>query len=146
MRQILLVVAMIVFWLPARAWSSDEKEDSKTMEGTWLPVEAELGGQKFPDEVRKTIKLTVSDGKYTVTLGEKIDKGTVKLEPTAKPKAMDITGTEGPNKGKTILAIYEVTGDTLRICYDLEGKKRPTEFKTVKDSQQFLVSYKREKS
>src|SRR4051794_40819519 len=36
---------------------------------------------------------------------------------------MDITGTSGPNKGKTILAIYEQKGDTLRICYDLSGKK-----------------------
>ena len=116
------------------------------MEGTWLPVEGELGGQRFPDEVLKTIKLTMSDGKYTVKVGEQIDKGTVKLEPTTKPKAMDITGTEGPNKGKTFLAIYELTGDTLRICYDLAGKKRPTEFKTAKDTQQFLVSYKREKS
>ena len=146
MRQFVLVVVMLVFGLPAGAWSSGEKEDGKMMEGTWLPVEAELAGQKFPDEILKTLKLTMSDGKYTVKVGEQVDKGTIKLEPTAKPKAMDITGTEGPNKGKTFLAIYELTGDTLRICYDLAGKKRPTEFKTVKDTQQFLVSYKREKS
>jgi uncharacterized protein (TIGR03067 family) len=146
MRQILFILAMLVLWLPASAWSSGGKEDSKMMEGTWLPVEAELGGQKFSDEVLKTLKLTISDGKYTVKAGELIDKGTFKLEPTAKPKAMDITSTEGPNKGKTILAIYELTGDTLRVCYDLAGKKRPTEFKTAKDTQQFLVNYKREKS
>src|SRR2546430_12590847 len=146
MKQILLVLVVLVLGLPASAWSSDEKEDSKMMEGTWLPVEGELGGQKFPEEVLKTIKLSMSDGKYTVKVGEQLDKGTVKLEPTTKPKAMDITGTEGPNKGKTFLAIYDLTGDTLRICYDLAGKKRPTEFKTVKDTQQFLVSYKREKS
>jgi len=146
MRKILLVLVMLVLWLPASAWSSGGKEDSKMIDGTWLPVEAELGGQKFPDAVLKTLKLTMGDGKYTVMVGEQIDKGTIKLEPTTKPKAIDITGTEGPNKGKTFLAIYELTGDTLRICYDLTGKKRPTEFKTVKDTQQFLVSYKREKS
>jgi uncharacterized protein (TIGR03067 family) len=142
MRQVVLPLVILVFWLPARAWSADAKEDSKKMEGTWLPIEAELGGQKFPDEVLKTIKLTLGDGSYTVNV---IDKGTVKLEPTKKPKAMDIVGTEGPNKGKTIPAIYELQGDTLRICYDLSGKNRPTEFKTEKDSKQFLVSYKREK-
>ena len=146
MRQILLVLVVLVLWSPVSAWSSGEKEDSKMIEGTWLPVEAELGGQKFPDEVLKTLKLSMSDGKYTVKVGEQIDKGTVKLEPTTKPKAMDITGTDGPNKGKTFPAIYELTSDTLRICYDLAGKTRPTEFKTVKDTQQFLVSYKREKS
>jgi uncharacterized protein (TIGR03067 family) len=58
---------------------------------------------------------------------------------------MDITGTDGPNKGKTILAIYERDGDTLRVCYDLSGKSRPTEFKTETGTQLFLVTYKREK-
>lgn len=146
MRQILLFLGMLILWLPVSACSSGGREDGKMIDGTWLPVEAELGGQKFPDEILKTLKLTMSDGNYTVNVGEKIDKGTVQFEPTTMPKAMDITGTEGPNKGKTIPAIYELTGDTLRICYDLAGKERPTEFKTVKDTQQFLVSYKREKS
>jgi uncharacterized protein (TIGR03067 family) len=80
-----------------------------------------------------------------VTVGTKPDRGTCKLDPSAKPKALDITGTEGPNKGKTILAIYERDGDTLRVCYDLGGKNRPTEFKTTAGSRLFLVEYKRQK-
>ena len=58
---------------------------------------------------------------------------------------MDIVGTDGPNKGKTILGIYELKEDTLRICYDLTGKGRPTEFVTKKDAPLFLVVYKRAK-
>jgi uncharacterized protein (TIGR03067 family) len=58
---------------------------------------------------------------------------------------LDITGTEGPNKGKTILGIYEKTGDTLRVCYDLGGKARPVEFKTEKGTLHFLVTYERQK-
>ena len=80
-----------------------------------------------------------------MTVGKKPDRGTVKLMPSAKPKALDITGTEGPNKGKTILAIYERKGDTLRICYELSGKGRPTEFKTEAGTQLFLVEYQRQK-
>ena len=34
---------------------------------------------------------------------------------------MTITGTEGPNRGKTFPAIYELKDDTLRICDDLSG-------------------------
>jgi uncharacterized protein (TIGR03067 family) len=70
-------------------------------EGTWLAQAAELGGQKFPDDVRKAIKLVIKDDKYTVTVGKETDEGTVKLNAAAKPKEMDITGTKGPNKGKT---------------------------------------------
>jgi uncharacterized protein (TIGR03067 family) len=87
----------------------------------------------------------IKDDKYTVNVGDVVDKGTVKLMPSAKPKALDITGTEGPNKGKTIQAIYEQKGDKLRVCYDLSGKKRPTEFKSEKDTDLFLVEYTRQK-
>jgi uncharacterized protein (TIGR03067 family) len=125
--------------------SRGEDAKDESMDGTWLATEAELAGEKFPDEIRKSIKLVVKDGKYTVTVGTTTDKGTVKLDPSKKPMALDVTGTEGPNKGKTILAIYEKTGDTLKVCYNLGGKARPTEFKTEKDSQLFLITYKREK-
>ena len=64
---------------------------------------------------------------------------------SAKPKALDITGTEGPNKGKKIPAIYERNGDTLRVCYDLSGKSRPAEFKTTAGTRLFLVDYKLQK-
>jgi uncharacterized protein (TIGR03067 family) len=100
----------------------------------------------FPDEIRKTIKLVVQGDKYTVTVGKEVDQETVKLNPSAKPKALDITCTDGPNNGKTIPAIYEWDGDTLRVCYDLSGKGRPTEFKTRASTQLFLVTYRREKS
>ncbi len=127
------------------SYGDDVKSDTQALQGTWLPATAELGGNKFPDEILKMIKLVIKDDKYTVTVGTQPDQGTVKLEPSAKPKALTITGTEGPNKGKTIPAIYELNGDTLRVCYNLGGAERPTAFETKAGTQQFLVTYKREK-
>ncbi len=121
------------------------KEDGKKIQGTWKPVTAELGGKPFPQEVLKTIKLVLTDGKYTVTVGEQKDEGTVKLDPAKNPRAMDIVGTKGPNQGKTIPAIYELTDTTLRICYNLDGKGRPKAFKTKAGTRLFLVEYKRQK-
>ncbi len=126
------------------AWSADVK-DADAIQGSWLPSTAELAGAKFPDQARMAITLTINDENYTVTIAAKVDKGTIKLDPSAKPKTMLITGTEGPTKGKKILAIYELDGDTLKICYDLSGKAYPTEFKSKADTQLFLVTYKREK-
>ena len=130
--------------LPALADDAG-KEDAKKMDGTWKPVAAELAGKPFPDDALKAMKLVVSEGKYAVTVGEQTDEGTVKLDPAKKPRAMDVVGTKGPNKGKTILAVYELKDDTLRVCYDLSGKARPAEFKTKADTQLFLVEYKRQK-
>ncbi|HEY7090299.1 MAG TPA: TIGR03067 domain-containing protein [Tepidisphaeraceae bacterium] len=119
--------------------------DGDKIDGTWLPAKAELAGKPWPEEVRKVTKLVVKGEDYLVTVGNSPDKGTIKLNPAAKPKEMDLTGVEGPNKGKTFLCIYEQNGDTLRICYDLSGKARPTEFKTTEGTQLFLVTYERAK-
>jgi uncharacterized protein (TIGR03067 family) len=120
--------------------------DAKLMEGVWVPVEAELAGQKLPEDGIKTLKLTLKGAEYTVETGQVIDRGTVKLDPTQTPKTMDVVGTEGPNKDKTILAIYELTADSMKVCYALEGSTRPTEFKTAAGTNLFLVTYKRDGS
>ena len=101
----------------------------------------ELAGKMLP---LKDVTLTLEDGKYTLK-AESIDKGTYTIDAAKKPKEMDIKGTDGPNKGKSFPAIYELSGDTLRICYDLSGKARPTEFKTTAGTKLFLATYKRKK-
>ena len=137
-----LVAAVLV----AAAWSQDAASERKMLEGVWLPSAAELAENPFEEATLKSMKLVIEGDKYTVTVGKAIDKGTVKIDPAAKPKTMDIMGDDGPNKGKTFLCIYEIDGDTLRVCYDLTGKMRPTEFKTKKGGLFFLVTYKRAKS
>jgi uncharacterized protein (TIGR03067 family) len=140
LRNLFLASALVLSLSSARA------DDKDSLDGTWLAASAEIAGNKFPDEIRKTIKLVIKDDKYTVTVGKEAkDEGTVKRNPSATPKTMDISGTDGPNKGKTFLAIYEHKGDTLRVCYDLSGKKHPTEFKTAAGTQLFLVEYQKQK-
>lgn len=117
----------------------------KLLEGKWIPVTAELAGQPFPDEVLKTMSLKIAGGKYTVVVGDKTDQGKFEINAAKKPKTMDIIGTDGANNGQTFLAIYEVERNLLRVCYDLGGKLRPTEFTTKAGTQQFLVKYKRTK-
>jgi uncharacterized protein (TIGR03067 family) len=119
--------------------------DSSEMDGTWKPLEAELAGKKWPQEILDSMKLIIKGDKYTVLVGDHSDEGTVKSDPSKSPMTMDISGTNGPNKGKTFLVIYELKGDDLRVCYDLSGKSRPTEFATKPDTQLFLVNYRRAK-
>ena len=117
----------------------------RVMDGTWKPVSAELAGKPWPKQVLDTMKLILKDDKYTVEVGGQNDEGTVTRDPSKSPKAMDIKGTKGPNEGKTFLVIYELKGDELRVCYDLSGKSRPTEFATKPNTPLFLVTYRRAK-
>jgi uncharacterized protein (TIGR03067 family) len=127
------------------AFAADPPDDAKAVQGNWTPVKAELGGQPMTDTVLKSISLKLENGKYDVSVGGNPDKGTYTLDSTSKPKSMTVTGTEGPNIGKTFPAIYELKGDTLRICYDLSGAKRPTEFKSIAGTKLYLVTYNRKK-
>jgi uncharacterized protein (TIGR03067 family) len=128
-------------------FAADKPDDAKALQGIWMPVKAELAGQPMPDAVLKTITLKLNNGEYEVTVtGEpEPDRGTWTLDTTAKPKGMKITGVKGPNAGKTFPAIYELKADTLRVCYDLSGAKRPTDFKTIAGTQLYLATYHRQK-
>jgi uncharacterized protein (TIGR03067 family) len=146
-----MIVATSLFLavLGAGARRDDDEKVKKVlgeMTGTWIPSAAELDGEKLPKRVYETIKLVIKDEKYTVTVGKQVDEGTVTLDLESDPTGMEIKGTKGPNDGKTIPAIYELKDDTLKVCYNLEGKKRPKEFKTTAGSKYYMVTYKREKT
>jgi uncharacterized protein (TIGR03067 family) len=126
-------------------FAADSPNDPKEIQGNWKPVKAELAGQPMPEAVLKTISLKLDNGKYEVFVGEEPDRGTYTLDSSSKPKSMIITGTEGPNHGKSFPAIYELKDGTLRICYDLFGAKRPTEFRTSAGTRLYLVTYNRRK-
>jgi uncharacterized protein (TIGR03067 family) len=120
-------------------------DDATAIQGNWKPARAELAGQPMADAVLKIISLKLDNGKYEVFVGEEPDWGTYTLDSATKPKSMTVSGTDGPNSGKTFPAIYELKGDTLRICYDLSGVKLPTEFKSIAGTRLYLVTYNRKK-
>jgi uncharacterized protein (TIGR03067 family) len=121
-------------------------KDGEALLGAWQATAAEVAGKPFGENVVKSISLVLEDGKYKVKVGPNPDEGTWKIDPSKKLKELDITGTMGPNKGKTFLCIYELNGDTLKVCYDLSGKAHPNEFKTAAGTQLFLATYHREKA
>ena len=145
MNRICAVALLACFVVPLSVFSGDGKKGGENTNGVWVVVSGELGGKKLPEENFKNFTLTLKDGKYIVDADGKIDKGTYKAYLDKKPKALDVTGTEGPNKGKKFLAIFELKGNRMRVCYDLAGKKRPREFATKPDTSLFLVTYKRAK-
>ena len=128
------------------SFAADDSPDLKTLQGSWTPVKAELGGQPLPGDVLKKITLTLTNQNYEVTItGEQSDSGTWSIDTSTKPKGMTIVGAKGPNAGKTFPCIYDIKGNTFRICYDLSGAKQPTEFKTATGTKLYLVTYNRKK-
>ena len=122
-----------------------QAEDLKAMEGKWKVESAEAGGKKIETEELKELVVTITGDRYEVQVKDYKDAGTLKLDEGQKPKTMDATDTEGEDFGKVVKAIYEITGDTLRVCYALDGGERPAEFATKEGSALLIITYQREK-
>jgi uncharacterized protein (TIGR03067 family) len=125
----------------ARADDKAEVEkERKKFQGTWTFESVETGGKEVPAAEFKGITVTFEGDKYTVSKGDEvIQAAKQKLDPSKSPKTLDVTVAEGPNKGAVMLGIYEIRGDTLKVCFDPEGKKRPTQFKSASGSQTLVV-------
>jgi uncharacterized protein (TIGR03067 family) len=135
-------IATLLLILPLGLLTSpqdDTAKDLAKLQGTWNRVSAEVNGKKVAAEELKGVTLTVKGDGYTLKQGDQTRTGTVKIDATKKPKQIDIISAEGPNKGKSLLGIYEVDGDTLRYCIAQPGKTRPTEF-AGKEGQSLFVN------
>ena len=122
-------------------------KDLQAFKGTWRLSSKEVNGKKFSEEeIKDVIATNDGSGKFSVRRGDKaLGEGTVKLDPTKKPKAIDVTFTEGERKGKTVLGIYEIDSDAFRVCVANPGDERPAEFSAKAGSGHILIVYKRDK-
>jgi uncharacterized protein (TIGR03067 family) len=121
------------------------KQEWKRLNGTWERVRAVADGKEQPAPKEK-VTVALKDGKFTVRQGDKVlAEGAAKVDPTTSPKSLDITPATGEYKGKTLPAIYEVKGDTHRVCAAQPGKPRPKAFASKEGSGHFLNTYKRVK-
>jgi uncharacterized protein (TIGR03067 family) len=142
MKFVLSILSLALF---AAVSPADEKADDwKKLKGTWIVEKAFVNGADSTESL-KNIKMTLDEGKYTADFAGEKDAGKLDLDPAKKPKAMNIESTEGTNKGKKIQAIYEITGDSLKVAYSFKEDERPKSLEPKEGDNQLIVVYKREK-
>lgn len=132
--------------LSLAACQSSLGEDAKSeFEGTWELVSLERDGKELTPQ--KDTKMVTTGNRFVIKAGDKIiAAGTATYDASKKPKIVDVTYTEGPDKGKTLKGIYEVTGDTAKFCRaGAPDQQRPTEFKTKAGTGGLASVYKRAK-
>jgi uncharacterized protein (TIGR03067 family) len=129
----LCVVVVVAFTAGRTLHGGDGKDlgaaDLKKLQGTWQFTAQEMDGKPRPAEQLIKLKITFTDDKWSVADdGKVIQAGTHKLDPTKKPAQVDALVKEGQDKGNTMLGIYELKGNKMRVCFDPQGKERPTGF------------------
>jgi uncharacterized protein (TIGR03067 family) len=122
-----------------------DKDHASGLLGTWVVVSGEEDGKPSLQEKIKGSKMTVD--KKSIKLTDKDDKQLwildYKLDPSKRPAQIDMTVAEGQGAGKTSEGIYELDGDTLKLCYSLPGGERPKEFKTKTGGKENCFTLKR---
>ena len=147
MRHCMVVVLAFGFLTAATANDQDAavKDELKKLEGTWVRIYVEADGKKSEDgkkEPDKAIRLVIG--------GDKFGKDTFKLDPSKKPKHIDLAQIDDKGKAMTLPGIYELKGDVLKVCFpfpfgmkfDKLGK-RPSEFGSKPGGDDVLEVYQR---
>lgn len=143
----LLAAALFVTALDAAPVPKDKEKvkDEEAILGTWAIDKFDSGGGAGPsaEDVAKIRFVFKKDGKMTLTGGPngELKDADFKLDPAAKLKTIDLI-----MDGRTALGIYELDGDTLKLCV-AEGDKatRPEEMKADGKARIAVVTFKREK-
>jgi uncharacterized protein (TIGR03067 family) len=122
------------------------KKDYARFVGVWSFAVIDVEGTKQPTPPFDSNKVIIAeDGRFIVVQGPKVTRGIFKLDPSKTPKHYDQTITDGPAKGLTAACIYELEGDTYKLCGSFRGKERPVSFDCKPKSGLILQSLKREK-
>jgi uncharacterized protein (TIGR03067 family) len=83
--------------------------EKMVIDGDKLVFHYELDGKRFPSPTR------------------------FEIDPNTTPKRLDFAPTEGSEKGKRYLAIYEFKDGQLRIAYRGPGLTRPRDFRDFEE-------------
>lgn len=125
-------------------------KDEELIVGTWRVEKYDVGveDKERTDRAKKRVMTFTKDGTLTMTAEGQSVKREYKLDPSAKPKALDMIDKSGD--GFTVPALYELDGDTLTICTQTgagEGEKfvRPGGLKADAKKDVALLTLKRVK-
>ena len=119
---------------------------ARGLEGSWLPVAAFVSDREVPVGELRVARLDLRAGHYEIRddSGEVVDSGDYRVDADVLPRVMDMLGVDGPYAGRKLEAIIDLDGDTLTVCYDLDGFPRPESMEPDEDELLLRISYERD--
>ena len=124
---------LLAFVAAAQAPAS-KKTDNETFQGEWVMISKDprlTGGRTF--------RFTGDNFEIIKSDGQVESKGTFKLDVKKMPKEIDLLIDKGERK-VTVLGIYDLNGDKLRLCGNRGVGARPTGFPQTDDEMKPSVT------
>ena len=121
-----------------------EDPELARLAGEWSMISGERDGYPIPDAFVKTGRRVARGNETTVSFGGQVYlKATYTVDASATPATIDYAILEGPSAGMIQRGIYELTGDTLRVCFSTPGRERPSHLATKAGEGRTLAVWKR---
>jgi uncharacterized protein (TIGR03067 family) len=121
---------------------ADSDDDARKWQGTWRMVATTYDGEPQTADM----EWIVSGNQYTIRQNgvSHEDPYMFKLDPT--DKHIDVFHHETPlgTYGGSLKGIYEIDGDSLKVCYDLTGQQYPRSFDAPRGSRQVFYQFRHE--
>ncbi|CAN5523848.1 hypothetical protein BH10PLA2_BH10PLA2_38790 [soil metagenome] len=141
------LILAVMFMIGTEPRDDSAKKELAKLEGTWVLAAIDKGDGKCPQDVTtdERFELTIHGNKAKCGQVEwhKKSEGYLRIDPSRQPKWLDWSFTDTFKPGETIYKLYELEGNTLKICVVTDGWKqenRPKEFKAA-DKTASTVSY-----
>ena len=133
--------------------SADKKADAvkkelKKFTGKWSIVSMIRNGNEIDAEQLGQLRVIYTeDGKFSVKADTfEYASGAIKLDPTTKPKSLEMTFKPNDGDEQTFFGIYEIDDKEYRVCHNKNGDKElPKEFASKEGSGHSLSVMKRDK-
>ena len=132
-----------------------QEEALKQLQGSWVCIAEEVGGKALTkDEIKvKNRRVTIAENKFNMSRvnNNSLGKwdGRIEVKPAKPFNEFNFYGKGHDGKYIERIGIYELQGDTFRLCYGSPSHKthpeRPTKFETEAGAGRELFVFKRDK-
>ncbi len=127
MKRHLLVLGSALILLGADPAADQTQKELARFQGIWMITNSEQDGRADPSV--KDTRVIISADEFTTKVADRpLRHGTIKFDPAKQPKTIDLTYTDGPQKGQSSFGIYRLDGDSWTLAFSIPGKARPTSF------------------
>jgi uncharacterized protein (TIGR03067 family) len=104
------------------------RNDLESIQGAWAVAELQMEGQTISGGMLANARVEITGNRFRSLGMGAVYEGTVTLDDSVNLHQLNMKFDAGPEKGNTNLGIYELSGDTWKICLSTRGEVRPAEF------------------
>lgn len=127
---IITILALLPFLPPCMA--APPVDDLQRMEGSWTVKYAEKGNKPVPTEEANAMKLRITGPVFSIIVdGKVVNTATLSIDSTKEPKQFKM---DSPDGKQSVLGIYKIEPEEIRLCWDNRSGKRPTAFSGINES------------